>query len=669
MADGSLLFVLKDSGEGRRELLWRPEKNAESGTDSKLGGSFVHRNIGKQELSDFFRRLEEALESTNPIPMAYRLGVDVPIILSDAFVRTNLKHYLVEHQSYWGGFQLQGAELFDEGVVRLLFSSDRSHVQFTIRDADEVAGDDRTKDWRIIEPLEVSISEDSRKHWEKERYSGRVEQYLYYALSRSISPGQEIRKPVVMRDGIFQKRNGQKNIEQEPLFGSAYNESPSFQFLLPSRHLNVYDFYNTLLEGGGNFAFILYGPHACQKQPLLDDIDRVGFYSQRFAILSKSLEKPWVRNIVANEIDVVMGPEERFRDELESALRDSSIEALVVFNQCVAELIGVDIDGIIEDVLQDRKLPVFRLSSSPSHLPSQMDLWTELFRFIDQERISKKNTVNLLGFLRTDDPTANEIAGDLAEIGMELNGFIGPCFRMEHFRRFREAGLTVLNRDELSKQEFALAIKEHGIEPLELLPPFGPSATILFYREIAKRCLDKSDDNTIEYLWSPYKSQWEKWTGRAQGHEAAIIVDPSTVGNLLKPEMHYGIPIVSLLLEFGFTVKILCLPLHFEDDAVLLAKRLENHFSSYPEANDRIDIQALKESGMLPEILPGIKATLVYTEHPPDMRIVKAGKMPFHPRLFEMGFAGAMRSLIRLVRLSENRFSGTFSRRTDWRSP
>ena len=370
------------------------------------------------------------------------------------------------------------------------------------------------------------------------------------------------------------------------------------------------------------------------------------------------------------EMDIVLGgAEDRFAGPFRRVLEDPETRALMILTTCVTDLVGMDVDGFVEQELDKhmaetgRRLPVIRWSARPFAGSTMKELWSTLLSIADSERQARKGCVNLLGFVHNASRQAQEIRGDLAGLGVEVVRFLGPSFQTGVAERFTEARGTLVSLDPLSQAEFFSARQLFPqMKFVDVMPPFGPSATTRFLRAAAKAAgIDEVDPVPA---WVPHQETWDVLVDRAKGHTAAVIVRPRDVAYLVEPGSLYGMNLTALLEEMGFQVLIVLLREQGADSSADEAAlgRLEE-FVSGKDSNCRLLTREATPDGQVNVVIRSLDASLVFSEYPPDRRIVDAGKTFFHPRDFEMGFAGAVRTLRRLLRLAEAGFNRAFPQR------
>jgi hypothetical protein len=257
--------------------------------------------------------------------------------------------------------------------------------------------------------------------------------------------------------------------------------------------------------------------------------------------------------------------------------------------------------------------------------------------------------VNLVGYAAEDSAFAREAEDLLDGLGIKVNGWFIPSYRTDAAENFLSAAGTLINTAGAAELEFALARKAlPRMRYLDQEPPFGPAATRAFYRRVLAGC---GSTASVDRAWEPYSATFEKWRRRAAEHTVAILLRPGEERYLMRPDSLYGIDLARVVHEMGFRLGI-----HYLGDENQ-GRRLENHLVAELLADPGVSFQAVGQvAGPVSGYIDSIDASLVFTEFPPDQRILGAGKMSFQPRDLEMGFGGALRSIVRLTRLAESRF-------------
>ena len=652
--DGSLLFVFS-SREGRAELLWFPENASGRHSFRDIPGSWEYRGIEPQSAEDLIKKIAGIADSGTYSFLAFRSGADRPVELNRWFVKNHLTDFFEEGRTCWGEFVFRGIEEGGAGAIAMIFVSPGPHVVFEICAADERSHDGG---WTCTGPLAVRISEDTRPENGSRKFSQRIEDYLFFALARSFAPDQAIlRKKDAAPDAGEEKDWQSSPYEVEIGSFDAREEAPENCFFGLKRDVGEGDAIFSLMDEREGLALIIYGHRACRMVPNIDLVDFAHLQSSRFAPLSlRGPQKP-VGNAEAKEIDVIVGNETAFRECLRRAADDPATRAISVFSHCLSDFIGLDLDGIVREVLGDRDIPVIRWKSTPTIEREPFShFWEQLFKLARPEVLREKGLVNLVGFMPRDSRGMGEMRRDLERLGLTMNSALVPSMRFDDIERFFEAEITVLKADKLTSTEFEGVIANYPQMKI-LIPeaPFGPDRSIRFYEEILEQT-SVAPEIAPKDLWSPFIETWNRLSDRASAHEAALVVDPVTVENLFNPYLFYGLPLAPLLREMGFRVRLFALPVSDKKDLDVFLPRLEDHFEALLPGDGGLEIEALPEPERLPEILKQGEFSLVFTEYPPDTRVVTAGKAPFHPRDFEMGFEGAVRSLRRLLRYAETRF-------------
>lgn len=196
---------------------------------------------------------------------------------------------------------------------------------------------------------------------------------------------------------------------------------------------------------------------------------------------------------------------------------------------------------------------------------------------------------------------------------------------------------------------------------LDLSPPFGPRASLVFYSRLVAG-VGRDPAAVLEPdPFAPWRPIWRRFRSRAAQHAVTVVVGQGDEHNLISADALYGLDLVTVLREMGFGVELLCTPDDDGTEASSRAGALRRHFFHTLDGDPGVRVATLDPDEPLESRLAQLEASLVFTEFPPDNRVLRAGKLYLQPRDFEIGFGGAVRTIARLVRLAEGRSSPLLS--------
>ena len=640
-------------GTGRDAVLaWHPTAAGGRHVHPDLDGSFSCRGLTKNKLARTMQRLAEASDAQRVRrlrPFSLCEGDD-PVTLGPRLLEGPLGDYLEEGVTCWGPLVFRRARSLGPAALRLEFEDASSRVVFELlaaeMDATGHAG-----------PVEVQPIEDDRPDSMRRGPGGAVGDYVSYAISRVFAGGRALK-----RMATVVASQGSDGEDVEVPVSDPRDESPQDAFFIDAktRGQGTFEAASTLLDSDPGVAVVMFShPFCLSKMAFVDRDDVAGAMWHRFSALPLTTQH--VERISApdiGELDLVMGEEDKFRAPLREAMARPGTRLVAVLATCVTELIGLDLDGITKQALGDRRVPIVFWHARPHAGSSMSELWTRLLVLADRDVSTIPGTVNLLGLVHDKSDTAAELRAALADVGVRAGALLGPGFHTEAAERFLEAECTMVSTDPLVRAEFDGLREMFPEMPFhDIPPPFGPAGTRAFLERVAGQTTAGSPGAAaLDAAWAPYGRAWESLRRRAAVHGAALVVRPSDAHYLGGTGSLYGLDPLALLREVGFRVHVACIP-GPEGDPEETAKRLGALVAEAFPGDDGVVVQVPRWGGSVVQVLRSLPISLAFSEFTPDRRILDAGLAAFHPRDFEMGFAGAVRTARRLVRLAEGGFA------------
>ncbi len=133
-----------------------------------------------------------------------------------------------------------------------------------------------------------------------------------------------------------------------------------------------------------------------------------------------------------------------------------------------------------------------------------------------------------------------------------------------------------------------------------------------------------------------FMPRWEKLREQAKGCRLAFVVSESTLPRLMNLRYGHGAPLAAMALELGFGIDLVYYDLHGEPPQL-------------PEGLQGARVTVFRTPAELDRALQEGDFQAVYSDIFFDWRISRAGKARFSSKDFEMGLAGAERTLRRLL--------------------
>lgn len=375
-----------------------------------------------------------------------------------------------------------------------------------------------------------------------------------------------------------------------------------------------------------------------------------GLHPAKAAFFNHPLEgapEPWeerARSVIAElrEGDVVLGAQESMDAVVEGVRREASHADYVLVNfLCTPVVTGEDLNGLARRCGKASGLPTLRetrkMKSERTHLAR---IAAELRGTGRPRPKPRPNAVNLFGFPKR--YRERELKPLLGRLGLEANACVLPDADFDEVARLCRAGLHV----------FCGVGSGMGPELLEVLggaavrvpAPYGLAGSRDCVRAIAAAA---GRSKRFPRAWSGMKGLLGKLRSlrrRTRGLRLGIVAPPS--GSLADPEFFRGVPMLKLIEEAGFGLDVLAF-----DPGKAAAREI---LGGEPAPGTRII--PFRTRAELGERLRAGKFRAVFSDVYFDWRLTSAGKAQFSRRDFEMGLAGAVRSVERLTAACGLRF-------------
>ncbi|MBM4394180.1 MAG: radical SAM protein [Deltaproteobacteria bacterium] len=350
------------------------------------------------------------------------------------------------------------------------------------------------------------------------------------------------------------------------------------------------------------------------------------------------------------EIDVVGGGEARLLDAVRAtlALGRSRPAAVVLVGTCLSEMIGDDLDEVAARAEAEHGLPVVPIRATGLQPLRPVEVARRVHgalaaRFLTP--MPRAEEIGLVGY--PDDERGrfhSEVRGVLAGAGVAVGG-VWPRGGLDGLRRLAAACVVLaperVAHGPLLDRLDALREGENrpGPEVAVAAAPFGLSATLAFYREVAIR-MGKEDAvrSRAEGEAARAAARVERFRGRHAGLRVAVSFGNNRKGTGAQTTVHLGVGYVPFLVELGLEPVLVALTGESDAQAAkvrALAGRLgasaEVHLHRRPE-------------GLVP-VLAGGRFSLA-TNESCQKHFVDAAKVPYlHFMRIEPGFGGMMRSI------------------------
>jgi hypothetical protein len=360
---------------------------------------------------------------------------------------------------------------------------------------------------------------------------------------------------------------------------------------------------------------------------------------------------PSSTRLVTTELDerhVVMGSSlARLDAALASLDPDRVPRNAMVFcaSTCVPVVAGEDTEAVVRAHQQRlAPVPLLHLTTTPFSMQSLLrDLLVA--RRLEAERRSgppDTGSINLVGF--SEDPALDDLAGLLARLGISINAAVLPALDPELIDRLPRASLAVVHPSETWQGHYEQLLFDSRTPWISPPAPYGRGGTLRWLSAVASALGVEVDmERELRDRLHDHDVRLEALRSRASTHRIGFVVRDDEAFLLTRPEKTSGVPLVPLVREMGFGVRVL---LHVSGTGSSVEAEIRALLDHEPDA-----VVILGSSSELRDALDGVSA--VYSEHFFDRRLTSAGLASFSGQHFERGLDGELRTLRRLVELCE----------------
>jgi hypothetical protein len=189
-------------------------------------------------------------------------------------------------------------------------------------------------------------------------------------------------------------------------------------------------------------------------------------------------------------------------------------------------------------------------------------------------------------------------------------------------------------------------------------PPFGVAGTSAWIMGIAE-AVGRTEDAaavvgaSVEAL----RPELDALRARAACHEMTFVANPSSPARLTDPVGATGLAVLPTVAELGYRIRILA-----RDDVPALFRDFKDRIDAWCDENGvSVEVEGFTDREALAAAIRSGKGGAVFSEFFYDSRISREGRQQFSARDFEMGYAGAIRTARRLLRLSGMPFNGRYA--------
>ncbi len=546
---------------------------------------------------------------------------------------------LVEGETRCGLWVFRGATPGPDGVA-LLFRGLAAPLELRVQAAGTPA---EGKVVGTYGPLALVAPPDAEQRHDADR----VLSYVGYLLALSVPPGAKLVSAAQAdRASDTRSTNDEPDPQVDPRLPLDDRANPFFF----DRENTAALLFSALSASRGRVSAVMHTDRECVgfTSHFSGSVEPVHLYRLDVRPTTDYVRR--VRIVDTSDLDAIMtGCEDRLTELTREAAEDERPELLVVLGTCVSRIIGDDVERSARDSgALDAGVPTIWLEATASEDQQARVLWTRLCELFQSPRGAAGGgpSVNLFGYGSWRDQDHGELEELLRSIGVRRNASLIPTFDIDELKRMGDADVNLALRAPLVLDSLMWAREKLQAPLLEPPSPFGIAGTRSWLDAIL-RFFGRAPvgDEWMKQHLGPLAERWAELVRQAAELRVAILITSDHFGSAV-PLHRGGVPLFDVLREMGFPVDLFVLPtpgkhVDTHERAVVLetmVRRIPHDtlswVASMQELRDR-----LEQSG----------CHLFYTEVPLDRRAPSAGMATFNYTDFDMGFAGACRSLERLI--------------------
>jgi len=651
--DGSLTFELK-AKEQDLTVAWRvPAPRA--GETPYRDGSVAIVGSDRPSAAASDAALAQVTGALDAVLARWRLGfLDRrnrelrTLELGDHFARSVFGELLSPGETRCGTWRFQQAAVSEQGVT-LRFRGLADPLELRVQAAGSPVDEGRVVN--TYGPLAlVAPSGVERRH-----EAARVLAHVGYVLALSVPPDVEL---VALQDAPVDDAPAGDAAARAPDSGQPHDDRP-----------------NPFFHDGFNSAALLLSAISASRGRVVavmhTDRECVGFTSY----LGGTVETPQLsrlgvrptgdyvrrlRIVDTNDLDAIMtGGEDRLtalaREEVH---RDPPPDLLLVLGTCVSRLIGDDVERAVQDSgAPEAGVRTVWLEATASEDQQARVLWARLCEMFQSPRAADDGpAVNLLGYGYWRNEDHAEIERLLESVGIRRNASLIPTFDIAELEHLGDADVNLVLPADHVKDSLAWVGSKMQAPLLEPPPPFGIAQTRAWV-DATLRYFDREPvtDDWMAQHFGPLEERWSRLVRAAAELRIAVVLRSDRFGGLA-PLERGGVPWFDVVREMGFGLDLFVVPPPGHRVAPDHQERAVTSARSLFQSDGGHTVTWVDSMGELRERMREADCHLCYTEVPQDRRVVSVGMVPFNYADFSMGFAGAARSLERLVQRGRTPF-------------
>jgi hypothetical protein len=372
-----------------------------------------------------------------------------------------------------------------------------------------------------------------------------------------------------------------------------------------------------------------------------DERERNGGRSQAERSFFRGAPDPdWLLTTALTERDLILGGRDKLRAALVRVAASPGRPVVVVCCPCPSVVIGEDVREAVERARAGCTVPLLYLAPTPDAISI---LWDGLVAAVEAPaRPPDPGSYALLGF--PESAATAELVTALTGAGARPVTGLVPRITPERVAALPGAAVDVVLPNALWEPLYA-HILERGHHVIRPPAPYGIDATRAWLEAVLDSLgLGAAVEATWRELFTAERAErWALLRGQAQEHRLGVAVSGEQLPLLADPARTFGVPVVAAILEAGFGLDLV---------VVMPRAGLEPAASAalgQLAASERCRVELVASPDELDAALTDLECQAILSSYTFDRRATRAGKAPFSMQDFELGVAGALATVERLL--------------------
>ena len=355
-----------------------------------------------------------------------------------------------------------------------------------------------------------------------------------------------------------------------------------------------------------------------------------------------------------DENDVIQGNPEKLELLLERAeqMHRRNGKTLFFSNTCTPVVTGEDVESVVKRFKKTSGCPLLFLTVSPRSMVNVFHDVLVTHRLASEKKLltPRERSVNLIGF--RPDPETEELRELLAQADISINCIMLPDLTYELVESLPQAAVNVFLPNKLWQHLYDQLQFSSKIPLVSPPAPFGLEGTLRWVEEVAAFFGDSGDARQalrgrVEEVQEEFGSLRQK----ASGHGLGFIIRSSETHFLSNPASSWGVPLIGMLEELGFSLEVI-IKVEDRESARKSSRQVQECFAQ----PDRHTIKAFDSMTLMNQRIAASGASAFFSSHFFDWRLTSAGKNIFSLQHFEMGLQGVVRTARRLLGMCQTPF-------------